>query len=36
LQPIRVMHTGASTDRVRYFLSEYGIEIIGGGLSEWV
>jgi DNA-binding transcriptional ArsR family regulator len=36
LQPIRVMHTGASTDRVRYSLSEYGIEIIGGGLSEWV
>nr|AIE91468.1 hypothetical protein [uncultured marine group II/III euryarchaeote AD1000_11_G05] len=36
LQPIRVTHTGVSTDRVRYSLSEYGIEIIGGGLSEWV
>ena len=36
LQPIRVMHTGVSTDRVRYSLSEFGIKIIGGGMSEWI
>ena len=35
-QPIRVIHTGVSTDRVRYSLSEFGIKIIGGGMSEWI
>ena len=35
-QPIRVMHTGVSTDRVRYSLSEFGIKIFGGGMREWI